>query len=35
METEFSVDNVHPCGGQDTRKEGRKLEMFHEVKNER
>lgn len=33
VETVFSVDSVHQCGGQDTRKEGRELEMLYKVKN--
>lgn len=31
--TVFSVDNVHQQGGQDTRKEGRELEMLEKAKD--
>lgn len=33
VETVFSVDNVHQCGGQDTRREGRELEMLEKAKD--
>ena len=33
VETVFSVDDVHQCSGQDTRKEGRELEMLYKAKN--
>lgn len=31
VETVFSVDNVHQRGGQDTRREGRELEMLEKA----
>lgn len=33
VEIVFSVDNVHQRGGQDTRKEGRELEMLEKAKD--
>ena len=33
VETVFSVDDAHQYSGQDTRKEGREMEMLYKAKN--
>lgn len=33
VETVFSVDNVHQCDGQDTRREGREFEMLEKARD--